>query len=146
MNSRILAQYRTGRFFLAELPRGQDLIQGIEALCGELSVDMALFSVVGLVSAATMGVYDQNQQVFVTSREESALEIVSCRGTANRSGNPAIDARIILADEHGKLVGGRLFSETCLFVGEITLQELIGPPLKRERDAVTSLNHWITQP
>jgi len=49
---------------------------------------------------------------------------------------------LILIQDHGKIIGGRLFSETILFTGEIDLQEMIGEPLERVYDDKTGLRLW----
>lgn len=104
---------------------------------------MATFSVIGAVSSATIGAYDQKQQVYVTSKEEAPLEIVSCIGNVSlKDGKPFIHAHILLADEQGKTIGGHLFSETIIYAGEINLQELTGKPMERTYDNDTGLMLW----
>jgi hypothetical protein len=55
---------------------------------------------------------------------------------------PVIQSHIVLADEHGKIIGGHLFSKTIIFAGEIDLQEMTGKPLKRVYDNTTGLMLW----
>ena len=128
---------------MGRLPQGGDLINSIEEFCKKALVQMATFSVIGAVSSATIGAYDQKQQVYVTFKEEAPLEIVSCIGNVSlKDGKPFIHAHILLADEQGKTIGGHLFSETIIYAGEINLQELTGKPMERTYDNNTGLMLW----
>lgn len=135
--------FEPGRRFLGRLPHGKDLITSIEDFCKENSIQMAVFSLIGAVSSATIGAYDQKQQVYVTFKEEGDLEIVTCTGNISlRDGSPMVHAHIVIGDEQGKTMGGHLFSETIIFAGEIDLRELVGNPLERAPDATTGLMLW----
>ena len=104
---------------------------------------MATFSAIGAVTSVTLGVYDQKQQVYVTHAKEAPLEIVNCKGNISlKDGLPVVHAHILLADMHGKTIGGHLFSETIIYAGEIDLLELAGKPLERAYDTTTGLMLW----
>jgi len=136
-------KFQQGRIFMGRLPQGGDLINSIEEFCKKALVQMATFSVIGAVSSATIGAYDQKQQVYVTFKEEAPFEIVSCIGNVSlKDGKPFIHAHILLADEQGKTIGGHLFSETIIYAGEINLQELTGKPMERTYDSNTGLMLW----
>ena len=139
------SEFKPGRRFVCRLPHGKDLITSIEDFCVELSIQMATFSIIGAVSSATFGAFDQKQHVYVTFTEEAPLEIVNCSGNVSlKDGEPVVHAHIVLGDKQGKTKGGHLFSETTIFVGEIDLQELIGKPLERDYDDTTGLMLWKT--
>ena len=139
------SEFKPGRRFVCRLPHGKDLITSIEDFCIELSIQMATFSIIGAVASVTFGAYDQKQQVYVTFKEESPLEIVNCIGNVSlKNGDPVVHAHIVLGDKQGKTLGGHLFSETILFAGEIDLQELIGKPLEKVYDDTTGLMVWKT--
>jgi len=143
MNELICSEFKLGRHFLGRLPHGRDLITSIEDFCTASNIRMATFSVVGVVSSATIGVYDQKQHVYVTFTENTTMEIVNCIGNVSlKDKTPFIQSHVVLADEHGKISGGRLFSETILFAGEIDLQEMTGKPLERVYDNKTGLMLW----
>ena len=104
---------------------------------------MATFSAIGAVTSVTLGAYDHKQQVYVTYTKEAPLEIVNCTGNISlKDGNPMAHAHILLADMHGKTIGGHLFSETIIYAGEIDLLELAGKPLERAYDTTTGLMLW----
>lgn len=137
------SEFKSGRRFVGRLPRGKDLIKSIEAFCGETAVSMATFSAIGAVTSVTLGAYDQKQQVYVTWSQDAPFEIASCTGNVSlKDGNLMVHAHIVLADMHGKTLGGHLFSDTILFAGEIDLLELTGEPMKRAFDPVTGLWLW----
>ena len=137
------SEFKSGRRFVGRLPHGEDLIKAIEAFCGETAVSMATFSAIGAVTSVTLGAYDQKQQVYVTYTKETPLEIVNCTGNISlKDGNPTVHAHILLADMHGKTIGGHLFSETIIYAGEIDMLELAGKPLERAYDTTTGLMLW----
>lgn len=143
MDQLICFEYQPGRRFVGRLPHGKDLITSIENFCTVSAIQMATFSVIGAVSSATLGTYDQKQHVYVTFTENSPMKILLCTGNVSKKdGDPAIHAHIVLGDEHGKIIGGHLFSETLLFAGEIDLQEITGKPLERVYDNTTGLMLW----
>ena len=137
------SEFKSGRRFVGRLPHGEDLIKSIEAFCEATAVSMATFSAIGAVTSVTLGAYDQKQQVYVTYAKEAPLEIVTCTGNISlKDGNPMVHAHILLADMHGKTIGGHLFSETIIYAGEIDLVELTGKPLERAYDTTTGLMLW----
>ncbi len=143
MKKLICSEFKSGRHFTGPLPHNMDLITSIENFCIENSIHMAAFSLIGAVSSFTIGYYDQSQEVYVTFKEKTPLEIVNCTGNVScKDGKPFIHAHILLGDKEGKTKGGHLFSETIIFAGEIDLQELIGKPLNRVHDSATGLKLW----
>jgi uncharacterized protein len=136
-------EFKPGRRFLGRLPHGKDLITSIEDFCKASSIQMATFSVIGAVSSATLGAYDQKQQVYATFTQKEPHEIVSCTGNVSLlDEKPVVHAHIVLGNLEGKTIGGHLFPETILYAAEIDLQELTGTPLKRAYDDTTGLMLW----
>jgi len=131
------------RRFCGRLPHGRDMVAAIEEFCSRQGIQNAVFSAIGAVSSATLGAYDQKQQVYVTFKKTGNLEILSCLGNISlKDGQPLAHAHVTLATEDGTPLGGHLFSESIVFAGEIHLVELDGPALVREYDPVTGLMLW----
>ena len=146
MNKLTCSEFTLGRRFVGRLPHGKDLITSIEDFCKASSIKMATFSVIGAVSSATLGAYDQKQQVYATFTQEEPLEIVSCTGNVSLlDQEPVIHAHVVLGTLEGKTIAGHVFSETILYAGEIELQELTGTPLERAYDDTTGLMLWKIQ-
>ena len=136
-------EFKGGRNFLGRLPKDQDLITAIEATCLKHGVQTAVFSIIGSVTAATLGAYDQTQQVYVTFKKSEPMEIISCSGNVSlKDGKLFVHAHAVLADMRGNTVGGHVFSETTIYAGEMDLRELLGPQLERQHDAPTGLYLW----
>jgi predicted DNA-binding protein with PD1-like motif len=147
MDELVCSEFKLGRRLLGRLPHGKDLITSIENFCRASDIQAATFSVIGAVSSATIGVYDQKQQVYATFTENMPMEVVNCIGNVSfKDQAPVIHAHIVLGDERGKIIGGHLFSETVLYAGEMDLQELIGKPLERVYDRKTGLFLWSEHP
>ncbi len=137
------ATFEAGRCMLGRLPHGKDLLKTIEEFCAQNSIQTGVFSIIGSVMSATLGSYDQNQQVYVTFKKEEPLEIVHCTGNVSlKDGKIAVHAHAVLADIDGQTIGGHIFSETVVYAGEIYIQELLGKPLEREYDDTTGLPLW----
>jgi predicted DNA-binding protein with PD1-like motif len=137
------SEFTPGRRFLGRLPHGKDLITSIEDFCKALSIRMGTFSVIGAVSFATLGAYDQKQQVYATFTQKEPLEIINCTGNISLlDKDPVVHAHIVLGNEKGETTGGHVFSETIIYAGEIDLQELTGNPLERAYDDKTGLMLW----
>jgi len=129
-------EYKPGKRNLLCMPGGSDLIASIKATCKDKGIETASFSIIGTVSSATIGVFDQKQQVYVTYIEKEATEILSCKGNVSqKNGSHYVTAKIILADQQGRLTGGHLFSETIISYAELDIQELLGEPLRKNDDS-----------
>lgn len=135
--------FKAGRCILGRLPYRKDLIGAVEDFSADHSIRTAVFSIIGSVTSATLGSYDQNQQVYVTFKKEEPLEIAHCTGNVSlKNGKPTVHAHGVFADINGQTVGGHIFSETMVYAGEIYIQELVGRPLAREYDEGTGLFLW----
>lgn len=143
MDKLTCSEFTLGRRFVGRLPHGKDLIISIEDFCKASSIQMATFSIIGAVTSATLGAYDQKQQVYATSTEEEPLEILSCTGNVSLlNQDPVVHAHIILGNLEGKTLGGHVFSETIIYAAEIDLQEFTGNSLERAYDDTTGLMLW----
>ncbi len=132
-----------GRRFLDRLPEGGDILTGIQAFCTTHAVCWGVFSLLGAVRSATLGILDQKQRVYVTWKEEGPFEILGCFGNVSlKDQEPFVHAKITLADAKKRVVGGHLLSETPLFYGELFLQEVEGPPAERCYDEPSGLFLW----
>ena len=139
-------QFKLGRIFLGRIPSGEDIIRAVEHLCRKNAIQLATFSVSGMVSLFTIGVFDQKQHVHVTSRKEIPMEIINCTGDITLHSKKAqVQAKIILADQLGKTTGGCLFSETLLFAGEVNIVELLGSPVIRKYDQNSGRMLWTAK-
>ncbi|MBW1742521.1 MAG: DNA-binding protein [Deltaproteobacteria bacterium] len=137
------SMFEAGRCILSKLPHGKDLIRTLENFCVQNSIQTAVFSVIGAVTSATLGSYDQNQQVYVTYKKEEPLEIVNCTGNVSlKDGQVAVHAHAVLADMDGQTIGGHVFSDTVIYAGEMYIRELLGTPPEREYDDTTGLPLW----
>jgi hypothetical protein len=135
--------FEAGRCILSRLPHGKDLIRTLEDFCVQNSIQTAVFTVIGAVKSATLGSYDQDQQVYVTYKKEEPLEIVNCTGNVSlKDGQVAVHAHAVLADMDGQTIGGHIFSDTVIYAGEMYIRELLGTPPERKYDETTGLPLW----
>jgi predicted DNA-binding protein with PD1-like motif len=136
-------EFQSGRKLLGRLPLGADLVTAVEQFCAENQITMAVFTIIGAVSSATLGAYDQNQQVYVTLKKQGHFEIVHCTGNVSlKDEKTFMHAHGVFADVDGKTFGGHVFSKTTVYAAEIFLRELKGTPLVRQYDEQTGLYLW----
>src|SRR6056297_234544 len=106
METMTCREFTLGRWLMGRLPHGRDMVTAIEEYCTENDIQTAVFSAIGAVSSATLGAYDQKQQVYVTFKKTGNLEILSCLGNVSlKEGRPMAHAHVTLATEDGATVG-----------------------------------------
>ena len=139
--------YQPGRHILGRLAHGDDLNGAVQSIAENHAITQAVFSIVGCVSCATTGVFDQKQQVYITERSEKPFDIISCSGCICREEKEIrVYTHAVLIDNDGLVSGGRLFSPTLIFGAEVVLNELVGPELQKTYDLTTGMVLWSFPP
>ena len=139
----IAGSLATGRVFLARLPRGTDLVEGITTFCVGNNIRLATVQAIGAVEKAVFGYYQQSNREYETWTLERPLEIVSLLGNISLLDNlPFLHAHIIFGDEKGQTLGGHLFKGTLVFSCEFKVTELTGAGRVRGPDPDTGLPLW----
>lgn len=127
---------------MAGLDHGTDIIGQITDLAKEKEIETGFLSVIGALSRAQMGYYDQASQKYIEIQIDDPVELVSCSGNISlRDGQPFVHAHAVLSDREGRVWGGHLTSGQ-VFAAELYMQELLGLPHKRVPDSITGLNLW----
>ena len=135
--------YLTGRTFIFRLPKGKDLLAELIDFCHDNQVKCGIVQVVGCVSNATIGYYDQTKKKYEKQVINAELELVNVSGNVSIQDNrPMVSAYAILAGKDYHLLGGRLLPGTKICVCEAYIQELVGEPKIRRADKVTKLALW----
>jgi len=100
----LLRNFKMVRLFSGNIPLE------IGELSRQHAIQCATFSITGAFLSSTIGSYDQNQQVYISSTENMPFDILSCVGTVSlKEGRSFIVAHIILSNQFGHVIGGRLF-------------------------------------
>ena len=122
-----------------ELDHGADVIGQITDLAKEKEIETGFFSVIGALSRAELGYYDQVTQKYGIFQIFDPMELVHCSGNISlRNDQPFVHAHAVLSDSDGKVWAGHLNSGT-VFAAELYIQELLGLPLQRVPDSITGL-------
>lgn len=121
-----------------------DLLLALTDLCRQENIRLGVFSVIGALTKAELGYYDQEMQKYVTCVSlDKKLEINSCLGNVSLKDEKIfVHAHVTLADHTGQCYGGHLMPGTMIYVAEYYLEELTGGELKRSRDQETGLSLW----
>jgi uncharacterized protein len=132
-----------GRAFVGRLATGTDLLAEIERFCAEQEIGSAWVSVVGAVSHAAFGYYEQDERRYLELSSDHHHEIISFTGNLSmRDGKPFLHAHAGFASRDGGAVGGHLLPGCTVFVGEATIREMSGVDLERVPDEITGLALW----
>jgi uncharacterized protein len=138
----LIRDFRQGRCLMARLDHGTDIIGQITYLAKENVIKTGFVSIIGALSRAELGYYDQVSQKYGKIQIDEPVELVSCFGNVSlRNGEPFVHAHAALSDGAGRVCGGHLNSGT-VFAAELYMQELLGPNLERVPDSITGLNLW----
>jgi uncharacterized protein len=133
----------SGRAFAGRLATGSDLVDELELFCAVRDIRAAWVSLLGAVSHAAYGYYDQERKEYLHVESDRHHEVVSFIGNISiLDGKPFLHAHGGFADREGNVAGGHLFRGCTVFVGEVTIREMTGVDLLRTPDEVTGLNLW----
>ena len=135
---------KPGRTFIGRLKHNDDLLEALTNFCKEQKITLGTFNVIGAVTCAKLGYYNQELQKYDGCVElNKKLEIASCMGNISlKDGEIMVHAHIVLADFEGKAFGGHLVPGAKIFAAEFHIQEYIGAELHRGKDQETGLPLW----
>ena len=121
-----------------------DLLAALTGLCKNEGIRLGVFSVIGALTRARLGYYDQKAKKYVDCVDlEKKLEITSCTGNISLKDNDIfVHAHVTLADHEGRCYGGHLMPGAVIFAAEYCVRELTGGELNRVHDPQTGLNLW----
>ncbi|MGQ4834317.1 MAG: PPC domain-containing DNA-binding protein [Candidatus Asgardarchaeia archaeon] len=104
----------TGKVIVKILKRGEDVYKAIEDAAKKHDIDAAVFNMIGAVSKAIIGYFDEDSKEYKKTIFEKDMELVSCMGNISRKedGSIVVHAHIAIADEKGHVYGGHLFQGT----------------------------------
>lgn len=135
--------YLTGRTYLFRLPKGKDLLEELIDFCHDNQVKCGIVHVVGSVSNATLGYYDQTKKKYDKKAFDEEMELVSLSGNISIQDNrPTVHAHAVFSKKDYTTLGGHLLPGTKIYVCEAYIQEIVGDPKVRRADKVTKLSLW----
>ncbi|MCK5580945.1 MAG: DUF296 domain-containing protein [Candidatus Omnitrophica bacterium] len=138
-------QVQQGRVFIDRLAYQADLLAALTDVCKKENIRLGYFSVIGAVTCANLGYYDQQNQEYTDCVQmDKKLEIASCVGNISlKDGDIFVHAHATLADHDGKCYAGHLMPGTKIFAAEYVVHELTGVEMHREYDSETGLSLWL---
>jgi predicted DNA-binding protein with PD1-like motif len=135
---------KPGRSFLGRLAKGDDLLQSLEKLCQEYNITLGEVRVLGAVTRARVGYYDQGKREYYFLDFDQPLEILALVGNISlKDDQPMVHAHVTLGDTAGRSFGGHLGEGTPVFACEFAIYEhLADQALTRQYDPETGLTLW----
>jgi uncharacterized protein len=138
----LIRELQQGRWMLARLDCGSEIVASISGLASDMGLTVGTFSVVGALSRAEIGFYDQSEHQYKKIVVDEPVEIASCLGNISlKDGKPFVHAHAVLSLSDCRTLGGHLNSGS-VFAAEVSLTELTGSSLVREHDPLTGLFLW----
>ncbi len=135
--------YQQGKIIMGRLKKGEDLLLALGRVIEQNNINMGKIDVIGAVSEARIGYYNQDTKEYQYNKINKPLEIVGCTGNISLlNDEPMVHAHIVLADENGNTFGGHLAEGTTVFASEAIIQKLKGKQLYRTFDRETELTLW----
>ncbi|MCK4463199.1 MAG: DNA-binding protein [Candidatus Omnitrophica bacterium] len=137
-------QVQEGRIFIGRFKAESDLLAELTNLCKKENIRLGVFNVIGALTCAKLGYYDQNAKKYTDCASlDKKLEITSCTGNISLLDSEIfVHAHITLADHEGTAYGGHLMPGSKIFAAEYYIKELTGATLERTHDSETGLNLW----
>jgi len=130
---------------LVRLPKGEDLLDALVAICREKKITKGHISLIGALEKAVLGYYPQDTRRYVTHTLDAGTEILAGLGNISlKDGQPAIHLHLTLLQGDFTITGGHAMPGNILFAGEACITPLGGPLLNRGLDAATGLPLWDT--
>lgn len=130
-----------GKVIIRILSRGEDIYKAIESVAIEHNIVAGIFNMIGAVSEAVIGYFDDSKKEYIKKTFKKDMEIVSCMGNITRKsdGSVVVHGHIALADENTNMYGGHLFPGTLAgATGEIFILPM-EKTIVREQDKHTGL-------
>ena len=135
--------YLTGRTFLFNILKGEDLLQAVEGFCIHHGIECGLIQGIGAVEQATFSIYNQKTKKYTKIVKNEEMEMLSLSGNISLfDDHPMTHTHITLSAQEGRAWGGHLMAGTKVFAAEIFIQELTGDSKTRKKDKATGLSLW----
>ena len=128
---------------LVRLPKGEDLLSALVAICLEKNITKGHVSLIGALEKAELGYYPQDTRKYVTHTLNEGTEILAGLGNVSlKDGQPIIHLHLTLLKGDFTITGGHAMPGNIIFAGEACITPIEGPRLHRGLDAATGLPLW----
>jgi predicted DNA-binding protein with PD1-like motif len=129
--------------FLARLATGSDLLEAIKDEFLSRSIRKAGFYLIGALSHAVLGFYDQQKREYVSKDYPGEWEIVSCSGNiSEKDGDLFVHAHAVLGGADFSCVAGHVMAGNIIFAAEMYGVKAPGVVPVRVFDEPTGLALW----
>ena len=140
----LIRDFRQGRCLLARLDHGADIIGQIILIWPEeKEIETGVFSVIGALSRAELGYYDQVSLKYGRIQIEEPVELVSCSGNISLQRRPAFCACSCRSVGPGREWSGEDISPGARSLPQSSIaRSFWAGPWKEIHDSITGLNLW----
>lgn len=129
--------------FMKRLPKGSDLLEAITAEFKARSVTKGTFTLIGALSHAVLGYYDQAARQYFSKEFEGEFEIAACMGNVSmKDGDIFVHAHAVISGSNYACAAGHLMPGSIVFAAELSAMPVPGADLLRDFDEETGLALW----
>lgn len=132
-----------GKAAFVRLPKGTDMLQGLNDAAAKLGIEAGTVQAIGAVSELAVGFFDQTRKEYRTNAFPSAFEIGTGVGNVSlKEGSPFVHLHVVATGPDGACVGGHLMEGTVAYMIEAYFRQLGGEAPVREQDDDIGLAVW----
>ncbi|MEM0491046.1 MAG: DNA-binding protein [Acidilobaceae archaeon] len=120
------------RSFLVRAPEDTEILEFLRSYAKKHNVVKASIAGIGAFKEATIAYYDIDLQRYIPINIDERVEILSLLGNISLAdGDVFPHIHVVLGKRDGSTIGGHLL-RGVVFLAELYIQELPGPPLERK--------------
>jgi len=135
------------RVIIRRLEPGRDLLDELSRVVRENDIRLGLLSGIGALKRAAVGMFEQERRQYRTTTFDEEMELCALAGNVSlKDGAPFCHVHLTLADREGRAFGGHAMPGCIIFVAEVAILALEGPPLARvPHDEAGGLAVWARE-
>jgi len=128
--------------------RGDELLQSIVSVCGQLAIPSATFHGIGACGEVVISTYLPEKEDFMDHRRIGLLEMVSLDGNivTTEKESYAAHAHAMFSylgeDSDVRFFGGHLKEAIVSYTAELVLEPVTGGSIGLKKDPITGINIW----
>lgn len=133
----------TPKHYLGRVPKDADLGPALNQICKEQGITRGSVTLIGALTKAALGFYDQETFSYETHEVNEPVEILAGLGNVSlKDGEPFVHLHLTLGRGDCTTLGGHTMPGCIVFACEVCIQELPGEDLVRGFDEPTKLPLW----
>lgn len=116
-----------GNYYILRIDKGEEVVATLRNFCKKQDIKLGKVSGIGAISQVNVGLFDTENNKFLSKELKGTFEITSLIGTiSTMDGNPYLHLHITIADKEFNVRGGHLNTAIISATGEIVVEKISG--------------------